>query len=453
MKRILLIIAICCSFSEIINAQVDELWGVTKTGGDTLGNIYKFNTDGSGFGNVHQFEFLSGDRYNVNMIDYGGLTLAGGKMYGLTSLGGNHGFGTLFSYDTVTGVQTKIIDFDNNEFAPGKYPSGNLLLAPNGLLYGVATGGGYYGLGVLFSFDPVTNAYTKLFDFAGAGGGTGPQGGLCIGPGGRLYGLCGLGGIYNKGTIFYWDYTNLTFQRIFNFNDTTSGSAPIGPLVMALNGMLYGNTEGFNQFDQKGGYFMFNVGTGTLTTIHDFDLDGPTFADGASPQTGLTLASDGMLYGTTGHSIIRINPTGNVYSKIFDYNTNVSGQGKFEEGANGLLYAVGPGLSAGIIYVFNYNTMALTELYNLAAATGQYNTGKLLKTSNSKFWGLTRRGGANDDGVLFSFLLPGTYTDLYDFQNWSEGKEPLAGIIKATNGNVYGTTSKGGQFGRGTIFK
>ncbi len=452
-KKTILLTAISMLLSLITLAQVDEIWGVTKTGGDTLGTIYKINTDGSGFGIMHQFEYLSGNRYNANMIDYGGLTLAGGKMYGLTSIGGNHGFGTLFSYDTITHVQTKIIDFDNNEYAPGKYPSGNLLLASNGLLYGVATGGGYYGLGVLFSFDPVTNAYTKLFDFAGAGGGTGPQGGLCVGPAGRLYGVCGLGGINNKGTIFYWDYNTLTFQRIFNFNDTTSGSSPIGPLVMAPNGMLYGNTEGFNQFDQHGGYFMFNVGTGTLTTIHDFDLDAPGFADGISPQTGLTLASDGMLYGTTGHSIIRINPTGNVYTKIYDYTTNVTGQGKFEEGANGLLYAVGPGLSAGIIYEFNYTTTTLTELYNLVAATGQDDTGKLLKTSNGKFWGLTRRGGANNNGAIFSFSLPGTYTDLYDFQNWSEGKEPLAGIIKATNGNVYGTTSKGGQFGRGTIFK
>jgi uncharacterized repeat protein (TIGR03803 family) len=440
-----------CSFS---NAQVAELWGVTKTGGDTLGNIYKVNSDGSGFGFVHQFEYLGGNRNYPAIDDFAGLTRVGGKLYGTTLQGGNYGWGTLFVYDTLTGIQTKLLDFDDRGFVSGKWPSGSLLLAPDGKLYGEANGGGYYGLGVLYSFDPATNVYTKLLDFNGTGGGTGPRGGLAMGPNGRIYGSCNMGGIHNNGTLWYWDYVTASFLKIFDFNAQTTGATPIGPLVMAPNGKLYGSCAGYiGPYDQYGSYFCFDVSTSTFTTVHDFDADGPSYLNGASPLSGLLLASDGMLYGVDGACIIRINPAGNVFTNLFTY-SGFGGLARLTEGANGMFYAVSQG-SIGTIYSFNLNTLTTAPLYTLSSATGIEVSGQLVFSGSGKLYGLTRGGGANVPyGVIFSFnLATNTYTDVWDFQNWSDGTEPIAGVMKTSNGQVYGTTSKGGSGGRGTVFK
>lgn len=44
-----------------------------------------------------------------------------------------------------------------------------------------------------------------------------------------------------------------------------------------------------------------------------------------------------------------------------------------------------------------------------------------------------------------------TLTTLYSF-NWTDGAGPVAGLLQATDGNLYGTTYSGGANGYGTIF-
>jgi uncharacterized repeat protein (TIGR03803 family) len=79
--------------------------------------------------------------------------------------------------------------------------SGGLVLF-KGVLYGVTSGGGPHGLGTIFSLDPAIGTFTTLYSFDGkSGGGTQPIGALAPFAG-SLYGVTASGGVASAGTIF-----------------------------------------------------------------------------------------------------------------------------------------------------------------------------------------------------------------------------------------------------------
>jgi uncharacterized repeat protein (TIGR03803 family) len=75
---------------------------------------------------------------------------------------------------------------------------------------------------------------------------------------------------------------------------------------------------------------------------------------------------------------------------------------------------------------------------------------------NGNFYGTTNGGGAGG-GTIFEITPGGQLTTLYSFCSQSgctDGSTPEAGLVQATNGNFYGTTSDGGaNGGSGTVFE
>jgi uncharacterized repeat protein (TIGR03803 family) len=98
----------------------------------------------------------------------------------------------------------------------------------------------------------------------------------------------------------------------------------------------------------------------------------------------------------------------------------------------------------------------LTTLYSFGGgADGAGPADALIQASNGKFYGTTSAGGANSGGTVFE-MTPGKVRTIYSFCSLSscaDGGTPLAGLIQATDGNLYGTTSAGGANGGGTIFR
>ncbi len=59
-------------------------------------------------------------------------------------------------------------------------------------------------------------------------------------------------------------------------------------------------------------------------------------------------------------------------------------------------------------------------------------------------YGLTYKGGTNDQGVIFSYDAgSNAYYKLKDFKG-TDGAYPLGYMLLASNGLLYGTTSSGG---------
>ncbi len=102
-------------------------------GASNGGTIFKINGDGTGFNSVFSFDATTGN------VPRASLCLApNGKLYGTTNAGGSQSVGTLFCFNPVGNVFTKIVDFN---YTNGAYPWGSLTLANNGFLYGNSYGG------------------------------------------------------------------------------------------------------------------------------------------------------------------------------------------------------------------------------------------------------------------------------------------------------------------------
>jgi uncharacterized repeat protein (TIGR03803 family) len=138
------------------------LYGTAYYGGSFgYGTVFKVNTDGSGFVNLHNFTrvFPHGNTFTNSdgTLPYAGLVLSGNTLYGTASAGGSFGGPSAlgsFGVGTVFAVNTDGTGFTNlHSFDPGsdgKFPFGGLVLSGN-TLYGTASGGGSSGNGTVFS--------------------------------------------------------------------------------------------------------------------------------------------------------------------------------------------------------------------------------------------------------------------------------------------------------------
>jgi uncharacterized repeat protein (TIGR03803 family) len=102
----------------------------------------------------------------------------------------------------------------------------------------------------------------------------------------------------------------------------------------------------------------------------------------------------------------------------------------------------------------------LTTLYNFCSlgkcADGALPTGTLVQVANGNFYGTTNNGGPKNFGTVFEITPAGVLTTLYNFCSLAacaDGAVPVAGLVRATDGNFYGTTLRGGAHNQGSVFK
>jgi uncharacterized protein (TIGR03437 family) len=208
-----------------------------------------------------------------------------------------------------------------------------------------------------------------------------------------------------------------TLTTLVNFNLTNGGAPGYGPLVLGTDGKLYGTTS-VGGVNDEGTIFKMTLG-GTLTTLYSF-CSQARCSDGSEPFAGLIQASDGNFYGTTAAGGI---------------------------GHQGTVFKITP---AG----------TLTTLYSFCSQTdcadGYAPYAGLIQASDGNFYGTTWQGGASDEGTVFKITQGGVLTTLYSFcsqPDCADGSNPAAGLIQASDGNLYGTTWHGGGNVWGTIFK
>jgi uncharacterized repeat protein (TIGR03803 family) len=77
----------------------------------------------------------------------------------------------------------------------------------------------------------------------------------------------------------------------------------------------------------------------------------------------------------------------------------------------------------------------------------------LVRGSNGNLYGATSRGGTDDSGEVFEITSGGVYSIIYNFVGNPDGADPVASLIIDSAGNLYGTTGSGGTLSRGTVFK
>ncbi|CAD6549711.1 hypothetical protein LMG27952_04885 [Paraburkholderia hiiakae] len=322
----------------------------------------------------------------------------------------------------------------------GFNPRGRLIMDSMGNLFGTTEDGGAGGSGTLFELTPnASGGYTKtvLYTFLGGSDGSLPSGGLVMDSQGNLFGSASLAGAYGSGTVFELKSTgagtyasNLT--TLYSFHGGSSdGGMPNGDLVIDNAGNLFGTTwiggPGGGGLGYGAVFELKSTGAGTYATSVTVLYFFQGGSDGSSPNGGLFMDSAGNLFGTTSTG------SGIDDGKVFElksagagiYATNVTTLYSFQGGSDG--YSPNGGLIID-------------------------SQGNLLGTTNS--WG----GSVNTGGTVFELKSTGagTYasnlTTLYAFQTGSGGSTPFAGLIMDREGNLFGTTVRGGN-GLGTIFE
>ncbi|HYV30396.1 MAG TPA: choice-of-anchor tandem repeat GloVer-containing protein, partial [Candidatus Binatia bacterium] len=99
------------------------------------------------------------------------------------------------------------------------------------------------------------------------------------------------------------------------------------------------------------------------------------------------------------------------------------------------------------------STGLLTTLYSFGSGSdGQSPFAALVEGKDGYFYGTTTVGGAYGSGTVFRMSPSGVLTTLLYFDGFN-GANPASPLVQATDGSFYGTTPNGGANGFGTVFR
>ena len=334
----------------------------------------------------------------------GNLVLSGNTLYGMTPGGPTNSgtsYGTIYSLSVTGGTPTTLATFNETD----GYEPRSMILSGNTLYGTTSLGGdlsldGGYGYGTVFSLPITGGTPTTLATFNGTNG-SGPN--SLILSNGTLFGTTYLGGPNGGGTVFSLPVTGGTPNTLATFStSSTSEGYPNTGLILSGN-KLYGTSLG-DGVHTEGQVFSVPISGGGPTTLATF-----TFSNGA-PHGGVNRAGGG-LDGTTylGGSVFSVPIGGGSVTNLAVFNNSATGDDP----------------DAGL-------TLSGNTLF------GTTNTGG---------------NGGNRFGTIFSIAeTGGTPTVLATF-NGSNGKYPEDAMITDGNGDFFGTTTQGGDFGEGTVFE
>jgi uncharacterized repeat protein (TIGR03803 family) len=330
----------------------------------------------------------------------------------------------------------------------------------------------------------IAQTETLLHNFgATTNDGVSPNGVLILNSSGNLFGTTYFGGPYGVGTVFEVSPKSgggWTTTLLHVFGKGTDGQLPNAGLLLDSFGNLYGTTT-VGGTHNSGIVFELIPATGgkwTERVLHNFNSNG---VDGVNPY-GSSVVSDasGNLFGTTSqggaHSqgtVFELSPkTGGGYSEKILYSFNNNGTDGYDPAsgvtldAAGNLYgttAAGGPNNSGAVFTLTASSTGYTEQilhsFNLNDSFTYNPVGGLVLDIFGNLYGTTTQGGEYGGGGVFE-LTPssgGTWTmallHLFGNLQAGDGSVPFASVIFDATGNLYGTTANGGAHNLGTVFK
>ncbi len=326
-------------------------------------------------------------------------------------------------------------------------PEAGVILAPDGTLYGTTIAGGKHkacfggyngGCGTVYAID--TSGHEHLvYSFKGKPDASEPFAGL-IRHNGVFYGTTASGGSYKPcyiyggdgcGTIFKIDRTggeSVLYDFKGNFGSgPMDGQGPMGGLIADSDGNLYGTTP-FGGANNRGAIFEL-AKDGTERVLYSFT----GYNDGARPYSGVIRDGRGDLYGVA----------------------YFGGNGACTGGC-GTIFELNPSGSFGVLYSFTGGKDGGNPIGGMAmdASGNLYGTAQNYGNLNCN-----KRGGNPGCGTVFRFSAAHKFKVLHEFAGSPDGAVPSENLIVDSNGNLYGTTSFGGDsscnggYSCGTVFE
>lgn len=376
---------------------------------------------------------------------------------------------------------TVLYKFTGN--SDGQNPLGGVILDASGNVYGATLTGGVSdpcgpigpGCGTVFKLDP-SGKKTVLHRFTGKpNDGATPAAGLAIDTDGNLYGTTEVGGAFSFGTVFRV-LPSGSETILYSFSSTATGQYPYGGLLLDQDGTIYGTTQEGGASDQCWGgcgtVFQLDA-AGNETVLLNF------WPPAAYPTETLTMDSAGHLYGITygsGYCCLgtifelskeNITPSQTLYT----FNGGPGGEtpnSAVARDVEGNLYGstgvggdanctYGHGGGCGIVYQLTPRGEEKV-LYTFSGPDGGF-PGGLICDRRGNLYGTTSMGGTFGYGTVFKLDKHGNLTTLHSFAS-TDGANPYSGVVQDAASNLYGTTYYGGNlaacnppWGCGVVFK
>ncbi len=264
-----------------------------------------------------------------------------------------------------------------------------------------------------------------------------------------------------------------TTKLIYSFGGASDGEYTDTELVMDSAGNLYGTSVQGGTF---GGGTVFQITpAGVHTVLYNFTGG----ADGGEPYKGVTLDSQGNLYGTavTGGGggceggcgvVFKLAKTGSTWTQsvihTFTGATDGSGPGSpvaFDKQGN--MYGTTPtGGANGVGVVYQLKPSGASWTFKVIHAfTGGTDgsggsAGRFFIDTAGNLFNVCTTGGAHGFGAVYE-ISPSQgkwkFTALYAFKDSPDGASPYGGVVFDKAGNIYGTTYYAGAHDLGTIYK
>ncbi len=340
---------------------------------------------------------------------------------------------TLMLVSAAAGISSEKVLYSFTGGVDGSQPREGLLLDQAGTMYGTTLLGGTFDQGVVFKLSPnADGSWTQavIYNFTGGNDGGGPNwGSLAFDAAGNIYGHTYQGGTYNWGVLFKLTPDSSggwTQSVIHSFTAGRDGQGPYTTPYFDAKGNLYGNSSG-GAYHECGSLFKMTPGSAnkwTFSVIYSF-----TGKPACASWSGLIPDDAGNFYGTTrNHVPGYCDPVG-ICGIVFKLIPSADGKWtlkvihRFDGGIGGSDPAV-----IGLIF-----------------------------DDRGNLFGATESGGVDNSGVVFE-LTPGpsdtwSYRVLHQFRVNRDGGMPASQLVRDTAGNLYGTTSIGGTYGLGTVYK
>jgi uncharacterized repeat protein (TIGR03803 family) len=457
-----------------------NIFGTTTTGGIYGdGTVFEIAEPGNAFSTLISFTG-SGGTYPGSTPEAGLISDGNGNLFGTTEYGGTSGDGTVFELAGPSHNFSTLLSLTGTGGAyPGANPQAGLNSDGNGNLFGTTSFGGTSSDGTVFELTGPSHTFSTLLSFTGNSGtnpGTDPEAGLASDANGNLIGTTYQGGASNDGTVFELAGSSRTFSSLFSFTGTSGthlGANPQAGLAPDNSGDLFGTT--------------YQGGTSNDGTVFELVGSGHTFSSrfsftgnvgfgsfpGEYPMAGLVSDGNGNLFGTTQQggngigTIFELAGFNHTFSSVVDFAIGGAPPGGYWPEAS--LISDGNGNLFGTTWyggTYGYGTVfenpassrnTLTTLVSFAGSIGYEPADTVFIDSSGNIFGTTTVGGEYGDGSVFEITEPGgVYSTLVSFTGTSgayPGYEPVASLSSDGNGNLFGTTELGGASNDGTVFE
>ena len=263
----------------------------------------------------------------------------------------------------------------------------------------------------------------------------------------------------------------------FGIYTNADGTRPFAELALSGTTLFGTAQDGGNS--GKGALFAINLDGKAFTNLHNFTPTSGSAninSDGAFPQ-GRLLVVNNTLYGTTViggtggvGTVFAVNVDGSGIATLHSFTgLSTNGDGAYPYAGLVLsgttLYGTtseGGSMGNGTLFALNTDGTGFKTVHSFAASRtnvsgfytnsdGAHPWAGLLLSGNT-LYGTTSEGGNAGKGTVFAISTDGTgFTNLHSFTGVSEGAYPYAGLVLSSN-TLYGTTEFGGGSGHGTVF-